>query len=152
MNTNNNNSTSNMVPIVNREFYDKYLNAEWKRKLEAIQQQRDKINKGYKHLLLQLQQQKLTIILKNCVKAKKKREIVMGASNNILSITAATPSGNGNDLALVSTKFFDCFCECFYSCFYDCFLYINVLFLLSVMMKLVIMRMKVRIIVFMIMF
>ena len=31
MNTNNNNSTSNMVPIVNREFHDKYLNAEWKR-------------------------------------------------------------------------------------------------------------------------
>ena len=37
MNTTNNNSTSYMVPIVNREFYDKYLKAEWKNKLEANQ-------------------------------------------------------------------------------------------------------------------
>ena len=71
MNTNNNNSTSYIVPIVNREFYDKYLKAEWKNKLEANQQQWDKINKDYKQLLLQLQQQKLTMISKNCAKAKK---------------------------------------------------------------------------------
>jgi len=99
-----------MVPIVNKEFYDKYLNAEWKRKLEANEQQRDKINKHYQQLLSATSVTTPTAEVNNeinklCESKKGEKTVISEIANASLNTaTAATTSDNVNDLAKVATK------------------------------------------------